>query len=332
MSGIEIKSYRFRKEREASWLDLETLLGKVEKQSLGALSAAELAQLPALYRSVLASLSVARGISLDRNLRVYLENLASRAYLCVYGVHRSFREALSLFVLRRFPQEARRNRGAVALSAALLLLGVCAGFLLTVSDVDNYYMMITPDVSQGRTPTSTPEELREILYQEGTLSDFLLAFATFLFTHNAKIGILCFALGFALGIPVFYLLFANGAMLGAMGALHLRAGLSIDFWGWILPHGLTELTAVVFCGAGGLMLARAIVFPGRHSRLQNLKLQGRRAGILVLGAVGMFAVAAVIEGLFRQMVQDVPLRYMVAVASGVAWMLYFLRVGRSRDA
>ena len=71
-----------------------------------ALSLDELERLPILYRAALSSLSVARTIALDRNLLLYLENLALRAYLAVYGPRVSPLEGLRS-VLR--PRSAGRG-------------------------------------------------------------------------------------------------------------------------------------------------------------------------------------------------------------------------------
>jgi uncharacterized membrane protein SpoIIM required for sporulation len=51
-------------------------------------------------------------------------------------------------------------------------------------------------------------------------------FATFLFTHNARIAILAFALGFAFGVPSVLLMVMNGAGLGAFVALFASRGLA----------------------------------------------------------------------------------------------------------
>src|SRR4051812_4683861 len=128
MPALKLKSVEFRREREASWAELERLVGIVEKRSVRALSAAELARLPVLYRATLSSLSVARAISLDRNLLDYLESLTGRAYFCVYGAKRHLREALAEFFLDRFPAAVRHIRGHIALSALLLVLGGVVGF------------------------------------------------------------------------------------------------------------------------------------------------------------------------------------------------------------
>jgi uncharacterized membrane protein SpoIIM required for sporulation len=139
---------------------------------------------------------------------------------------------------------------------------------------------------------------------------------------------LSFSLGFVAGLPVFYLLFTNGMILGAFGALYRSHGLSTVFWGWILPHGVTELGAVVLCGGAGLAISRSLLFPGSETRLRNLSRQGRRAGVVVLGALALFFVAALIEGFFRQLVHNTPVRYSVALLSTIGWVLYFARAGR----
>jgi hypothetical protein len=80
------RSVQFRKEREDRWLELESLVDRVEKKGPRSLSPGEMTRLPTLYRSCVSSLSVARAISLDRSLLEYLESLVCRSYLCVYDV------------------------------------------------------------------------------------------------------------------------------------------------------------------------------------------------------------------------------------------------------
>lgn len=331
MSGLALRSLEFRKEREASWRELDELVGRVEKKSVRDLSAAELARLPMLYRGALSSLSVARSISLDRNVVDYLESLTGRAYFCVYGTKRHLRDAIAEFFTVRFPASVRRFRWHIAISAMVFLLGAITAGILVMHDQDRFYTFVDQAYAQGRGPSSSTEELRAILYDSGSGAiSTLSSFATFLFTHNARIGMLAFALGFLAGVPVFVLMFVNGMILGAFAALYLRRGLGVEFWAWVLPHGMTELSAVILCGAGGLALAEALVFPGRHLRLQNLKLHGREAAVLVLGCVVMFLVAGMIEGIFRQSVQSVPIRYSLAAVTGAAWLIYFTRAGRRK--
>jgi len=285
-----------------------------------------------LYRATLSSLSVARAISLDHNLVTYLEALAGRAYFCVYGTRARVGGVLSSFVLDRFPRLVASIRWHLLVAAAFLALGVAAGWLLVLDDPEQYYLLVPDDIAQGRSPASPTEDLRAILYDrpEENVADTLQVFASFLFTHNAVTGIFAFGLGFALGVPTLILLVYNGVLLGALAALYQIRSLGVDFWGWILPHGVTELLAVVLCGAAGLVLADSIVFPGLHSRRTALAARSRMAGQVVLGAVILFFIASLFEGFFRQLVTDVWVRYGTVTAVGLLWLAYFCLVPRLR--
>ncbi len=330
MSAGALKSLEFRREREAAWVELEVLVDQVMKRGPRSLSAQDAARLPMLYRGGLSSLSVARAISLDRNVTDYLESLCGRAYFAVYRTRRPLLLSLWAFFADWWPRACRQIRWPLVLSAAFMVAGGLAGFFLTLDDMDRYYAFVPGSMSGGRNPAATTEFLREGLYGQSDMSDTLVRFASFLFSHNARIGMMAFAIGFAAGLPVLYLLFYNGLILGSFAALYHSRGLSLDLWGWLLPHGVTELGAVVVCGAAGLVLAQALMFPGRLSRLENLAHRGRLAAGIVAGAVGMFLLAALIEGIFRQTVTDVTVRYGLAGLTLVGWTAYIGFAGRRR--
>jgi uncharacterized membrane protein SpoIIM required for sporulation len=327
-----VKSVTFRREREATWSELEALVGQIERLGLRSLLPTQASRLPIVYRATLSSLSVARAISLDAALLSYLESLATRAYVATYGAKQHPLAAAGRFLRQRFPAAVRAARRQLALSALVLALGAVTGFVLTRQDPSRFYALVSDQTAQGRGPSSSTDELRQVLYRDRDAADLLGAFAMFLFTHNASVGMFCFATGFAAGVPTLLLLFGNGLVLGAFAALYRDRGLSLEFWGWILPHGVTELLAVVLCGAAGLVLADALLFPGRHSRLQSLGLRGREAGVIVMGAVVMLLGAGLVEGIFRQVVHALPIRLAVAGASAVFWAFYFFRAGRARPA
>ncbi len=329
--AVALRSYAFRHEREAGWRELEALVERVEKRGVRSLTAEELGRLPILYRATVSSLSVARAISLDRNVLEYLENLSVRAYLCVYGTRSHLRDAVGAFASNGFPRLVRDARWHMLVCAALLVASVVAGLVLTTRNMDRFYTLVPEALAGSRGPTSSTAQLEAVLYLEGDAGSMLQTFAAFLFTHNAKIGILSFALGFLLGVPVLFLMVTNGLSLGAMAAIYHDRALGLDFWAWVLPHGVTELLAVVLCGGAGLMVAEGLALPGRHTRLANLALRGRAAGQIVVGAIAMFFIAALIEGFFRQLVQSVPARAAVAFGSALAWCAYFTLAGRRRD-
>ncbi len=327
---VELKSAQFRREREESWRELERLVDRVESGGVAAVAPAELTRLPTLYRAALSSLSVARTVSLDRNTLLYLEGLALRGYLCVYSVRATVADVLVDFFARALPAAVRQAGGAFAIAVAALLAGVLAGFALTSAQPDYYHAFISPQMQQGRSPTTSTEVLRSYLYTHGSAIDELQAFASFLFTHNARIGMLCFALGFALGVPTLALLFINGLSLGAFLALYDSRGLLVEVGAWLSIHGTTEFLAILLCGTAGLMLSSAIIFPGSQSRLANLAQRGREAAVIVLGAVLLFFVAGLLEGLGRQLINDVGWRYLIGWSALAGWAAWFVLAGRTR--
>ena len=328
-----LRSAEFRKGREAAWRELDELISKVETKGVPSLSADELRRLPRLYRTTVSSLSVARSIALDRNMLLYLEGLALRAYFIVYGPRVGLGQSFWLFLTRGFPEQVRKSMGAVLLSFSAILVGVAVGFALVASNEDWFSAFAPSGLAGGRGPSSTAEELRteEIFAPWPGFVNSFVVFANFLFRNNASVAILAFALGVAGGAPTLVLLAYQGLVFGAFVALHYHRGLLVDFLGWVSIHGVTEFGAIILCGAGGLEIARTMLVPGRYSRLENLALRGREATALAGGAVLMLFVAGLIEGGCRQLIASTPLRFAFAAATAALWFLYFQRLGRSRS-
>lgn len=331
-SGIVLKSSEFRRTREPSWRTLERLVDTAEKRGIRALRPDELERMPLLYRSALSSLSVARAIALDRNLLLYLENLSLRAFLVVYGPRTSMLEGGRQFLGHGFPAAVRAAGVHFLIACLALLVGGLAGFALTVTDEAWFTTFVPSGLSEGRGPASTREQLlRDEIFAPwpGAAYSFGIV-ANFLFNHNTVVGILTFSFGLAAGVPTIVLLVYQGLILGAFLAIHYDRGLALDFLGWVSIHGVTEISAILLCGAAGLVLAEKILFPDRYSRVDSLALHGRRAAEIAIGAVLLFFVAAILEGGFRQLIASTPGRFAVAAATGLGWLIYFWRPMRAR--
>lgn len=326
MDSAVLKSTQFRREREPSWRELEALLERLRKGSPRSLTPHELTRLPTLYRGALSSLSVARSISLDQSLLAYLESLANRAYFQIYGPRATFAGVAAGFLRHGFPRAVRRLGGPVLLGIGLTAIAALAGYFLCRANAEWYYTLMPGGMTEGRVPTASTEELRKYLYENETPpGDMLSVFASYLFVHNAGIGLVCFALGFAFGLPTALLLVQNGLMLGAFIALYAGHGLGVELGGWLAVHGTTELLAVALCGGAGFGLARAILFPGAHSRLASLAQAGRVAGQIALGCVLMFVIAGALEGYARQLVVALWARYAIGGLMLLFWAMYFLQ-------
>lgn len=332
MAELQLKSHRFRAEREADWRRLETLLARVEKGGARKLSRDELVEMPVLYRQALSSLSVARAISLDRGLVAYLESLCTRAYFFVYGTRSRPLERIAGFFAQEWPRAVQGLWRETLVSGLLMVAGAIGAFILVSRDADWFYGFIPQAMASGRDPTATTRFLHDTLYQEPSVHQALTALAAFLFTHNAQIAIFAFALGFALCLPTAGLMVFNGCMLGAFLALFAGRGLAFQATGWLMIHGVTELFAVTLAGAAGFSIGWAVAFPGERSRLDAAADAGRRGATVMGGVIVMLFVAGLLEGFARQLVRADLARLSIAGASALAWGLYLYLPRRARPA
>lgn len=327
---VTLRSARFRAEREADWRLLESLVTQAERRGLHRMDFAAARDLAASYRRATTSLAIAREISLDRALLDYLEALTARAYLCVYAPQ----ERLGGLVLRFFtasaPQALRRSWAFILIGFLCMGLGGLTGYLLYLENPSWYFVFLPPELAGGRSPDATTSYLRSVIYSNEPDTTGLGAFATFLFSHNTRIAIFVFGLGVFVCLPAIALTFYNGLGLGAMMALHVDRGLGWDMGGWLSIHGVTELSAICIACGGGIQMGAAILFPGDRTRRKALQLAGRDAVKLALVAAVMLVVAAILEGFFRQMVQDMSVRYAIGWGIGLLWLAWALLAGRRR--
>lgn len=317
----ELRSARFRREREDDWRRLEKLLRQLERAPVSRLADDDILALPVFYRSALSSLSVARETTLDQGTLDYLESLCTRAYFVIYGARPNLLGRLAEFFRSGWPLAAQALWRETALAAGLFATGVVIALLLFRQDPDWFYAFIPADMAGGRDPGATTQALRAVLYDDKQ-RDWLAVFATFLFTHNAQTAIFAFALGFAFGVPTAALALTNGCTLGALLGLYAAHGLCFQLMGWILIHGVTELSAIFLASAAGFRIGWALAFPGERGRIEALAAAGRQGATLMAGVVVMLFVAGVLEGVGRQMITNDLARYAVAATSAVVWGLY----------
>ena len=321
--AVTLKSSEFRRTREQSWQELERLVDTAERRGVRMLTPQELNRLPQLYRSALSSLSVARAIALDRHLLLYLENLAMRGYLAIYSPKTSLLEAGEHF-LHAFPAAVRKARWHLFIVFIAFMVGIAAGFWLVVDDESWFTTLVPGGMAGSRGVASTRQSLldHEIFAPWPGWAISLGVVANFLFSHNAIVGIMAFCLGLAAGVPTILLIAYQGLILGAFIALHYDRDLTVEFLGWVSIHGVTEISAILLCGAAGLVVAEKMLFPDRYSRVDSLAMHGRMAAEIAVGAVLMFFVAAILEGGFRELVASTPGRFAVAAATAVGWLAY----------
>ena len=334
LSAIEaaaLRSDRFRLEREGDWKQLEAIVARMEKGRVKRLTDEEVLALPVLYRSVASSLSVARETSLDAATLGYLESLVQRAWFVVYGPRSSLGSWLRGFFGGGWSASVRAIGLDVAIALAVMIAGVAVGWLLVASDPDWYGAIVPGQFQDARAPGASRAVLEQTLAAKDGAGG-LSAFAAYLFSNNAQVSIMAFALGFAFGIPSLLMLVHNLAGLGAMLWLYHGQGLTLEFASWLAVHGTTELFAILLAGAAGLHIGRAMAFPGQRSLLQAAAEAGRRSSQVMVGVVLMLVVAALLEGFARELTQDWPERLIIGLFMLTFWIAYFFVFRRNRDS
>lgn len=331
LSAAVLRSDRFRLEREADWIRLEDIVSKMEKGKARRLSDDDVLALPTLYRTLLSSLSIARENSLDAGLIAYLEGLALRSYFLVYGTQTSFGRWLGGFFGGGWSRAVRAIQLDIWIALAVMIAGAVIGYILVAGDSDWFYALVPGNFADVRVPGASEEALRGTLFG-GQNEDGLGVFAAFLFSNNAQVAILAFALGFAFAIPSILLLIHNMALLGAMLWVFAQRGLTMDFIAWLSIHGTTELFAILLAGAAGIHVGRSIAFPGARSHLKAASDAGKRAALVMVGVIIMLICAGLLEGFARQLIDNSAGRFAVGGGMLLLWLLYFIGFGRQHKS
>lgn len=327
IEAASLRSDRFRLEREGDWRRLESIVVCLEKNRLRRISDEDLLALPVLYRQAASSLAVARETSLDAGTLAYLESLVRRAWFQVYGPRTTFFGWLKRFLGGEWSAAVRSLWLELCIALAVMIAGTAVGWLLVARDSDWYYALVPgPDV---RRPGAGREALAQSLTGQEN-GEGLTVFATYLFSNNTAVSILAFALGFAFGVPTLLLLVYNMAVLGAMMWVFVDAGLGWEFAAWLSVHGTTELFAILLAGAAGLHIGRTMAFPGERAVLAAAAASGRRAALVMAGVVMMLAVAGLLEGYARQLVESPLARASIGGTMLAFWIAWFALMGRDR--
>lgn len=315
------------------WDELETLVRKA-RRSIGSMTPDDLSRLDVLYRRTAVHLSQATTRTTDARLIAYLGELTASAHALIYlPPRKSAWLGAGKFLSEGFARLIARNWRFHFVSALLLVGGALLGYVASLRDPLAAYALMMP--GDTRTPGSTQDQLLEALRSgrdqgggEKTM------FASFLFSHNLQVGVMAMTLGILAGVPTIILVIYNGMILGAFLAIHHRAGVNAEVWAWILPHGVTEIGAIVLFGGIGLMFGQAVVAPGTLTRGESLRRAGVEAGLMCLGGAMMLVAAAIIESFLRQSHLSTGVRLTFAFATAVFWTLFiahgFLRERRAQ--
>src|SRR3989442_4727955 len=116
-------------------------------------------------------------------------------------------------------------------------------------------------------------------------------------TNNLAVSFATFAMGITAGIGTIWMMVTNGMLIGVIGAATWPAGIALQLWSFVAPHGVLELPAIFIAGGAGLEITRRMPFPGLRPRRGTPGRGGGRAGRPVLGANPLLGNGGLLGGL-----------------------------------
>lgn len=310
--------------RELFWKRQDALLRQVEKKGIKSLRSDDIRELASLYRSVAADLARARTQKAGNIIIHNLQVLTTRGYNQIYqGSRRQEWQALVDFYRWGLPGVVQQNAGYIALATSLFILGAIVAWWYAWQD-PTFTSLIVPENLIRKVRDEHQLWMGSIVGVEPLASSSIMM-------NNLSVSFGAVAGGITAGIYTVFLLVFNGLSIGAVATLVGQNNLAYPFWAFVFPHGSLELPAIFFAGGAGLLIARAILFPGKYRRIDALKLYGERAVHLVFAIVPMLIIAGTIEGFFSPspLVPE-PLKYLVGVGLFAFLVMYCSRRRKDR--
>lgn len=322
---------KFIAEERPRWERLEAMLRATEGDPWAKLPLEKARELEVLYQRAAADLARLSSYAAEPEARRYLENLVSRGHAEIHGA-RGNEERFSprKWLTRTLPQTFRRQRRAFLLAVVLTVVGAIFGGAALALDPEAKETLMPFDHLQG---SPTERVARERTERGEHLADRKARFSGMLMTHNTQVALTVAALGMSWGVGTVVILFYNGVTLGAVVVDYMMAGETTFMLGWLLPHGVVEIPAILVGGQAGFVLAGALLGRGRRERLAA-RLRGVMPDVvtLAMGAGLMLMWAGIIEAFMSQYHEPV-LPYGVKIGFGVVELIgltwYFARAGRA---
>ncbi|MCG8427272.1 MAG: stage II sporulation protein M [Chromatiales bacterium] len=326
-----MKQEAFEQRYQALWDELSTQLDAMEKSRFKRRNLTlQHERLPHLYRQVCNHYALARGRRYSPTLVEQLHQLVLRGHQQLYTRRGAWLWRLLTFIAVDFPSSLRTHLSYFLVATLLFLVPavLVGGFAMVDSDL--IYSVISEGQVEDMEEMYRPDNDRPGRTLERSAESDFMMFGYYIM-NNIGIGFRTFAMGILAGIGTVFTLIYNGVVLGGVAGHLTSVGYTETFWSFVSGHSSLELTAIVICGAAGLMLGHGVLAPGRYRRIDAIKQRAKQALPLVMGAGLMLFIAAFIEGFWSASAMPNVVKYAVGIALWVLMILYFIFAGRGAD-
>ena len=308
-----MKEEQFIKTNSNIWRELESFSVIINKKGVKSLPSNEVKRFLSTFRQCSHHLAYARTHYQESSVVTYLNSLISKCHSHVYAVKKVSPGQFFKYIGYEFPKLLKGYKWFILSSFAFFAFGVILSFILVLANADNANMFL---------PAAMIEGVKGGTAGSGGQWNYPLM-SSYIMFNNISVSLRAFVFGITLRVGTIYVLFMNGALLGALTALMYMYGSPKHYWSLILPHGVIELTAIFISGAAGLIIAKSMLLPGELTRKHSLIDGAKKAVSLVMGVVLMLVIAGIIEGFFTPLDISESVKLVFAAVTAVILAVYF---------
>ncbi|MEH7526445.1 stage II sporulation protein M [Bacillus sp. JJ1503] len=305
---------QFIKQHREDWQKLEQMAASIKKRKRN-YSGTDIHYFYKLYQKAAHNLSYSQTYFPNEDVTQYLNALVSKSHNLLYKNQITSMKQIRYFFRTKFIGLLIEQWKFIIAAMLLFTFGAVGSFFSVVDDPMHIYSILPADIAQGVDPD-------KLSSSDGAVDSSFMSAS--IMTNNIQVAILAFAGGVTFGILTIYLLIYNGIIVGALAALFWNHGMSYDFWAYIVPHGMIELTAIFIAGGAGLLMGYKLFVPGNLSRGFQLKQQANRSVQLLLGTIPLFVIAGIIEGFITPAAISLEAKYIVAFITVIGLILYIV--------
>jgi len=308
---------RFVALRTPIWDRFEDALGRAQARRGKALDYGELEQLAFDYRRVLHDYALARSRYADTSTARRLQRLAALGTRLLQRDHGRRLPSLTRFVTHTFPSTFKRRLPEILVALCLFLGSGLLGLAIT---------FVYPNFGLVFTGPGALEGLQEgRLWTDALTEDIAPMAAAGIGANNIRVALMGWAGGLTAGLLTLYLVFYNGLMLGSVIGLTLHHSLVGGLLTFVSAHGPLEISMILVCSGGGLVLARGLITSDDRPRTVALREAARDALVLLVGCLPWLALLAAVEAFISPAVGLSPqLKLAIGLALEALFLLFAL--------
>ena len=291
---------KFIERERPIWDELDRYLQRLENDPAARLALSDAERLYYLYERTSSALVRINTFAAEPSLIGFLQALVARAYSELNDNRaRTKRFCFKTCLFITFPRTFRQYGHYFLFALVLTIAGGLFGGAAIIFDPQAKPVLLGafPHLLVNPSDRVQEEERSGAAALEGKHSSF----SAFLMTHNARVALAALALGMTWAIGTIILVFYNGVILGAVIADYIRAGRSLFLAGWLLPHGVIEIPAILIASQAGLLLGHALIGWGSSQTIgERLRQISTPLVTLIGGACLLLIWAGIIESFLSQ--------------------------------